>query len=115
MSKQLLFSVTKKDLDIQPFKSSGPGGQKKNKTLSSIRMTHKDSGTTVIATKSRSQAQNIKAAWKALQGKPTFIVWLKKKAAEIDMSVSNKSPEEILEEKVNLMLKDVRIEYGPFK
>jgi protein subunit release factor A len=43
---------------ITPFKSSGPGGQKKNKTESSVRVRHLPSGITRIATESRSQARN---------------------------------------------------------
>ncbi len=47
-----------RDCDIQPFKSSGPGGQKKNKTESSVRVRHLPSGITRIATESRSQFRN---------------------------------------------------------
>ena len=43
---------------ITPFKSSGPGGQKKNKTESSVRVHHPASGITRIATESRSQLRN---------------------------------------------------------
>jgi len=46
------------DCDIVPFKSSGPGGQKKNKTESSVRVRHRPSGVTRIATESRSQSRN---------------------------------------------------------
>ena len=108
--RELLFSVLKKDLDIQPFKSSGAGGQKKNKTLSSIRIIDKESGAMAIATKSRSQVQNIKAAWKALQGKPKFKTWLKKKAAKLTSSVS----EESINEWVDKEMDNVLIEFGPF-
>ena len=56
---------------ITPFKSSGPGGQKKNKTESSVRVHHPASGITRIATESRSQARNREAAlervWVELQ------------------------------------------------
>ena len=44
--------------DVTPFKSSGPGGQKKNKTESSVRVRHRATGITRIATESRSQARN---------------------------------------------------------
>jgi len=44
--------------EITPFKSSGPGGQKKNKTESSVRVKHMPTGLTRIATESRSQARN---------------------------------------------------------
>ena len=43
---------------VTPFKSSGPGGQKKNKTESSVRVRHIPTGVTRIATESRSQARN---------------------------------------------------------
>jgi len=43
---------------VTPFKSSGPGGQKKNKTESSVRVRHIASGVTRIATESRSQTRN---------------------------------------------------------
>ena len=44
--------------DIVPYKSSGPGGQKKNKTKSSVRVRHRPTGITRIATESRSQHRN---------------------------------------------------------
>lgn len=47
-----------RDCDVEPFKSSGPGGQKKNKTASSVRVRHRPSGIVRIATESRSQARN---------------------------------------------------------
>jgi len=43
---------------VTPFKSSGPGGQKKNKTESSVRVRHVPTGITRIATESRSQGRN---------------------------------------------------------
>jgi hypothetical protein len=43
-------------LDI--FRGSGPGGQKRNKTSNSIRLTHPPSGMSVIAQESRSQQVN---------------------------------------------------------
>lgn len=47
-----------RDCDVEPFKSSGPGGQKKNKTESSVRVRHRPTGLVRIATESRSQARN---------------------------------------------------------
>jgi protein subunit release factor B len=43
---------------VTPFKSSGPGGQKKNKTESSVRVRHIPTGITRIATESRLQGRN---------------------------------------------------------
>src|SRR5258705_6734934 len=50
------------ECDVIPFKSSGPGGQKKNKTESSVRVRHRPTGITRIATESRSQTRNRVAA-----------------------------------------------------
>lgn len=60
-----------RDCEITAYRSSGPGGQKKNKTESSVRVRHLPSGIVRIATESRSQARNKAAAlerlWKELQ------------------------------------------------
>jgi protein subunit release factor B len=47
-----------RDCDVTAYKSSGPGGQKKNKTESSVRVRHRPTGITRIATESRSQTRN---------------------------------------------------------
>ena len=46
------------ECEITPYRSSGPGGQKKNKTESSVRVVHLPTGITRIATESRSQSAN---------------------------------------------------------
>ena len=60
-----------RDCDVTPYKSSGPGGQKKNKTESSVRVRHLPTGITRIATESRSQLRNREAAlervWRELE------------------------------------------------
>lgn len=50
------------DVDVQPFRDSGPGGQNRNTSDMAIRATHRPTGITVQATKSRSQWQNKQAA-----------------------------------------------------
>jgi ribosome-associated protein len=73
MQKEKRFSTDMKTLtkeaEISFYKSSGPGGQKKNKTESSVRLRHPPSGVTVIASEQRSQAQNRELAFKRLQRK----------------------------------------------
>jgi protein subunit release factor A len=59
----------KKEVRIDYFKSSGPGGQHKNKTMSCVRLFHKPTGIRVIATESRSQIKNRELAFKRLQVK----------------------------------------------
>ena len=46
------------ECEVTPFKSGGPGGQKKNKTESSVRVRHVPTGIVRIATESRSQSAN---------------------------------------------------------
>ena len=48
--------------EVETYRSSGPGGQKKNKTESSVRVRHRPSGIVRIATESRSQSRNRLAA-----------------------------------------------------
>ena len=59
----------KKEVRIDYFKSSGPGGQHKNKTMSCVRLYHNSTGIRVIATESRSQIKNRALAFKRLQVK----------------------------------------------
>lgn len=47
-----------KECAVTPYRSSGPGGQKKNKTESAVRAVHLPTGITRIATESRSQSAN---------------------------------------------------------
>ena len=61
------------DCDVETYRSSGPGGQKKNKTESSVRVRHRPTGITRVATESRSQMRNREAAlerlWEALEAR----------------------------------------------
>ena len=56
--------------DVETYRSSGPGGQKKNKTESSVRIRHRPTGIARVATESRSQHVNRETAlerlWAAL-------------------------------------------------
>jgi len=46
------------ECEVKPYRSSGPGGQKKNKTESAVRVRHVPTGIVRIATESRSQSAN---------------------------------------------------------
>jgi hypothetical protein len=52
---------------LEAFRGPGPGGQKRNKTSSAVRLTHEASGISVIAGESRSQGQNKAKALKRLR------------------------------------------------
>lgn len=54
--------VAADDVEWQAFRGSGAGGQKRNKTASAVRVTHKPTGITVRYESERSQQQNLRAA-----------------------------------------------------
>ncbi len=56
--KQCLFDV---------YTASGPGGQKRNRTYSAVRLTHKATGLSVVAEESRSQHDNRASALRRLK------------------------------------------------
>jgi protein subunit release factor B len=59
-------TLLKKEVVVETYRSSGPGGQRKNKTETAIRLKHLPSGITVVATEHRSQAENKKLAFERL-------------------------------------------------
>ncbi|MCI0501424.1 MAG: peptide chain release factor-like protein [Epsilonproteobacteria bacterium] len=83
--RELLFSVTRKDFDVQTFRCSGHGGQKVNKTSSGVRIIHKESGAVGEGRDERSQYQNKKSAFKRLVNSVSFKMWLNKKVHEINI------------------------------
>ena len=83
MAKELLFSLTKKDFVVQHFKASGPGGQKRNKTSSAVRIIHPESGARAEGKEERSQTANKRNAFKRLIETKEFKSWHRKKVAEI--------------------------------
>lgn len=73
--KELLFSVTKKDLEITYFSGTGAGGQHRNKHQNCVRMYHADSGVRVTGQSNRERAANIQQAFKTLINHPKFKIW----------------------------------------
>lgn len=61
--------ILDKDIRIDFFKSSGPGGQHKNKTMSAVRLVHLPTNTIVTSSSERSQNDNKKYAYEQLQEK----------------------------------------------
>jgi len=60
MAKQLLFSVTKKDLEIEYFSGTGAGGQYRNKHQNCVRLKHPDSGAIVTGQSNRERSSNLR-------------------------------------------------------
>jgi RF-1 domain len=52
---------------VDTYRASGPGGQKRNKTSSAVRLRHEPTGLLVIAEESRSQHENKAKALKRLR------------------------------------------------
>jgi len=56
--------------EVDTYRASGPGGQKRNKTSSAVRLRHVPTGLIVIAEESRSQHENkaraLKRLWRGL-------------------------------------------------
>ncbi len=42
--RELMFSITKDDLDVQTFRAGGKGGQNQNKRETGVRIVHRPSG-----------------------------------------------------------------------
>jgi protein subunit release factor B len=59
--------ILKQQVVIETFRSRGPGGQRKNKTETAVRLRHIPSGILTIATEHRFQSQNLKLAFERLR------------------------------------------------
>jgi len=103
--RKLLFSVTKKDFEVQTFRAGGKGGQHQNKTDSAVRIIHKDSGSVGISRNDRSQHRNKKLALERLTKTTKWRLWIQRKANEV---IEGKTIEQKVEEDMNP--KNLRIE-----
>ena len=89
--------ILKKQVIIETYRSSGPGGQRKNKVETAVRLKHLPSGMTVVATEHRSQADNRKLAFERLRDR--LIKLNRPRKRRIPTSVSLKTIEKRIEEK----------------
>lgn len=74
--RELLFSVTRKDFEIEAFRGSGNGGQNRNKRDTACRIRHPASGAVATAQEHRTFDLNRKTAFLRLAASPKFKIWL---------------------------------------
>jgi protein subunit release factor B len=78
---KLLFSLDKKDFEMQTFRSGGKGGQNQNKRNTGVRLIHHMSGARGESREERSQEQNKKNAFVRLVNSEIFKKWHKAECA----------------------------------
>jgi len=110
--KELLFSVTKKDFEFQVFKSSGAGGQHRNKVSTAMRCTHKESGAVATCTEHKSQVQNKRVAFKRCCETVEFKKWLWLK---IEAIKEKKTVEQMLKAKVDKAISEENLKVEVMK
>ena len=59
--------VLRQQVVVETFRSRGPGGQRKNKTETAVRLRHIPSGIQTVATEHRFQSQNLRLAFERLR------------------------------------------------
>jgi ribosome-associated protein len=97
------FEILKRQVIVETYRSRGPGGQRKNKTETAVRLTHPASGITVTATEHRSQAQNRKLAFERLRKR--LLKLNRPRRRRIPTLTPSKAVEKRIEEKKHLSAK----------
>lgn len=80
--RELAFSVTIHDCEVQTFRAGGKGGQNQNKRDSGVRVIHHPSGARGEARDQRSQKQNKSAAFERMANSKEFRLWVRKQIGE---------------------------------
>ncbi|AQT25778.1 RF-1 peptide chain release factor [Mycobacterium phage EniyanLRS] len=82
MSRELAFSVTLDDCQVDTFRAGGKGGQNQNKRETGVRVTHKASGAVGEARDERSQLQNKRLAFRRMAESGKFKAWVKRQIGQ---------------------------------
>jgi len=63
------WNALRRDVSIKTSRSPGPGGQRRDKKETAVRLVHRPTGITVVASERRSQAANMQVAFQRLRAK----------------------------------------------
>lgn len=88
--------LNEKDIRMDFFKSTGPGGQHRNKTMSAVRLAHLPTGIIVTSDSSRSQHDNRRYAYEQLQCKLELLLSEKNRQEAINKKKVDLLNEEII-------------------
>lgn len=80
--RELLFSVTLNDCEVQTFAAGGPGGQNQNKRHTGVRIIHPPSGARGESREHREQLRNKKAAFRRMAEHPLFKAWVARQSLQ---------------------------------
>ena len=103
-SRELLFSVTRNDLEVDWFSGTGCSGQYRNKHQNCCRIRHKDSGAIATGQSQRDRVSNLKEAMNKLVKTTAFQHWVKVKTSEVTGERAE------IEEKVERAMRHLKFE-----
>jgi len=90
MSANSAINIRKSDIEIEFYRSSGPGGQHKNKTATAVRIRHIPTGIVAQASERRSQHLNREIAMQRLEKAIAKMLFKPKKRIPTKLSQSQK-------------------------